>query len=94
MIILEDATPVDFGVLGLSSVDPPCKKAVQAGEDAFCQLVQLLGAKWWDSEARAEFVGRFAEGCGRAVWDVEVWRVAEPMLRERRWVKVGWEGGG
>lgn len=109
VIILEEATHVDFGFLGLSTTDPPLKrdrghhdgsdgngedaKAVAAKiEDAFCQRLLLLGAKWWDSEARYRFVGRVGAGIQPAIEEVEDGRVEEPTVRERRWVRVGWEG--
>ena len=60
-------------------------------EDTFCQRLLLLGAKWWDSEKRYQFVDRFGAGMEPFVGDVEGGRVEEPTLRERRWVKVGWE---
>ena len=60
-------------------------------EDAFCQRLLSPGAKWWDSEKRYQFVDRFGAGIQPFVEDVEEGRVEEPMLRERRWVKVGWE---
>lgn len=53
MIVLDSAEVIDFEFLGLSPLDPPVKRLDnQAAEDAFCQRLLLLGAKWWDSEAR------------------------------------------
>ena len=107
MIILEEATHVDFDFLGLSTSDPPLKRdrgrhepddnkddtdAAMVKEDVFCQRLLLLGAKWWDSEARHRFVARVGAGEGPAVKDVEEGRVEEATLRERRWIKVAWEG--
>ncbi len=60
-------------------------------EDAFCQRLLLLGAKWWDSEKRYQFIDHFAVDIQPYVEDVEEGRVAEPTRRERRWIKVGWE---
>jgi len=60
-------------------------------EDTFCQRLLLLGANWWDSEKRYQFIDHFAAGIQPFVEDVEEGRVAEPTLRERRWTKVGWE---
>ncbi|KAI4197392.1 MAG: hypothetical protein LQ350_005943 [Teloschistes chrysophthalmus] len=153
VIILNDATHVDFAFLGLSTTNPPPKKrpssstrttasqdggeesrsrSASAGvvvvadgmdeasqpveeerkeqqqqehhaseneeEDTLCQRLLILGAKLWDSEKRYQFVDHFAAGIQPFVEDVEEGRVAEPTLRERRWVKVGWEnnvtGGG
>jgi len=95
---------VDLSFLGLSTTDPPLKRnrgpslinkpdldPVMLEEDAFCRDLLLLGAKWWDSEARYRFVSRFDAGFQPAIDDVDDGRVAEPVLRERRWVKVGWE---
>ncbi|KAL8772393.1 MAG: hypothetical protein Q9209_002344 [Squamulea sp. 1 TL-2023] len=67
------------------------KQGDEDDEDAFCQRLLLLGAKWWDNEKRYQFVDHFAAGIQPFVEDVEEERVAEPTLRERRWVKVGWE---
>lgn len=133
VIILNDATHVDFVFLGLSTVDPPRKRKsrvtamasnvdgtnppdpgtassandaersqraegkeqqqqdVVDEEDVFCQKLLLLGAKWWDSEKRYQFIDHFAAGIQPYIEDVEGGRVEEPTLRERRWVKVGWE---
>ena len=60
-------------------------------EDTFCQRLLLLGAKWWDSESRYQFVDHFGAGIPAFEDDVQEGRVAEPTLKERRWVKIGWE---
>lgn len=128
VIILNDATHVDFTFLSLSTTNPPLKRRpcsiataakgddnehldseISSGaqytkeskpageqgdmdeEDAFCQRLLLLGAKWWDSEKRYQFVDHFAAGFQPFIEDIEEGKVAEPTLRERRWVKVGWE---
>jgi hypothetical protein len=53
VIILDDAEAIDFEFLGLNPLDPPEKRLEdQSAEDPFCQRLLLLGAKWWDSEAR------------------------------------------
>ena len=130
VIILSDATHVDFTFLGLSTTNPPLKRRLRStatasrgddkdqsnsrtagsannkggvqpadggkegdedDEDAFCQRLLLLGAKWWDNEKRYQFVEQFAAGIQPFVEDVEEGRVAEPTLRERRWTKVGWK---
>ena len=105
VIILNEATHVDFVFLGLSTVNPPSKRdggnrsvekepadVMQLREDAFCQRLLLLGAKWWDSEERCRFVSRVGGGDQPTIAHVEAGRVEEPTLRERRWIKVGWEG--
>ncbi len=134
VIILSDATHVDFTFLGLSTTNPSLTRwsrstatasrgddenqlnsgtassANDTGgsqlaegeekeeqqddkdeEDAFCQCLLLLGAKWWDNEKRYQFVDNFADDIQPFVEDVEEGRVAEPTLRERRWIKIGWE---
>ena len=133
VIILSDATHVDFTFLGLSTTNPSLTRRLRSAatasrrddknqfdsrtassendtggsqlaegeeeqqqddedeEDAFCQCLLLLGAKWWDNEKRYQFVDHFAAGIQPFVEDVEEGRVAEPTLRERRWIKVGWE---
>ena len=97
---------MDFEFLGLSTVEPPCRRndgsdrsiemgyadGVEWQEDKFCQRLLLLGAKWWDCVERFRFVNRLDGGFEPAVADVEEGRVEEPTLRERRWVRVGWEG--
>lgn len=95
---------MDFTFLGLSTTDPSLTRtqihesdgkddenAVLVKEDAFCQRLLLLGAKWWDSEARYRIVGRVGAGDEPAIEDVEEGKMEEPALRERRWVRVGWE---
>lgn len=95
---------MEFVFLGLSTTDPPLKRdrgldlkdkpisdVAVSEEDAFCQRLLLLGKKWWDSEARYRFVVRIDAGFPPAIDDLENGRVEEPVLRERRWVRVGWE---
>lgn len=98
VIILERATNVDLTFLGLDVLNPPLKRdynsdlyAASLKEDSFCQRLLLLGAKWWDSVARYHFVEEVDVGLQPAIEDVDAGRVPEPTLRERRWVRVGWE---
>ena len=57
VIVLENATPPDFDFLHLDALDPPLRRDPdQTAEDAFCQALLHLGATWWDSEARRDFV--------------------------------------
>ena len=118
VIILSDATHVDFTFLSLSTTTPhltqrprstavtsrgddkgqrnsrsassandirelqPAEEQEEEGdeneEDAFCQRLLLLGAKWWDNEKRYQFVDHFAVGIQPFVEDIEEGRIAEP----------------
>lgn len=112
VIVLEEATHVDFEWLGLNTVDPlsACDRdddgiaadkekhdaeaaamAAMIEEDNFSQRLLLLGAKWWDSEARFRIISSAIAEDDEANEAVEEGMVEEPTLRERRWVKVGWE---
>lgn len=91
IIVLENATPLDFDYLHLDPLDPPLRRnADQDAEDAFCRALLLLGATWWDSEARRAFVRKLEYA------DEEAWEAAEedealwPTRRERGWVRVAW----
>lgn len=98
VIILGHATHVDLTFLGLDVLNPPITRnrdsdvpAASSEEDSFCQRLLLLGAKWWDSVARSSFVNEVDAGLQPAIENVEAGRVPEPTLRERRWIRVGWE---
>ena len=106
MIILNDVTALDYDFLGLDPLDPPAHRDDnQEAEDAFCQRLLLLGAKWWDSEVRYRFVvdiedaanGRIgANGGLRGHHDGSFRNMKRPdaTLREKRWVKVRWPSTG
>ncbi len=96
---------MDLIFLELNTTDPPSNRdcglasnnkfddnAAISEEDALCQRLLLLGAKWWDSEARYRFVVRVSAGFQPAIDDLDSGPVVEPVLRERRWVRIGWEG--
>ena len=74
VIILDGAEAVDFEFLDLDPLDPPLRhhisphtaseeerQKVAENEDVFCQKVLLLGAKWWDSEARYNIVSEMEQ---------------------------------
>ena len=98
VIILDTAEAIDFEFLGLDPLDPPLERlASQDAEDAFCQRLLLLGAKWWDSEARYSIVSEIEAGAtgsqrvdGAFVMD----RQPPPSMREKRLIKVGWPSTG
>ncbi|KAF2188681.1 hypothetical protein K469DRAFT_660444 [Zopfia rhizophila CBS 207.26] len=53
VIMLEDVSPTDLDFLALDRTDPPMfRHEDPEEEDAFCQRLLLLGAKWWDSMAQ------------------------------------------
>jgi hypothetical protein len=93
VIILDNATVVDMEFLKLDRLNPPTKKLEsQVDEDAFCQRLLLLGAKWLDSEARSFLLDEVREInpnptlINKLEMEEEPW----PTIRERRWVSVGW----
>ena len=65
----------------------------QDAEDAFCQQLLLLSAKWWDSEARYSIVSQL-EGESAPNQRVDsAFDPAEkppPIMREKRLIKAGW----
>jgi len=96
VIILNKADAIDFEFLGLNPLDPPIERLPdQNAEDEFCQRLLLLGAKWWDSEARYSIIVAIEEGHTRA--GDGSFRVADQpraTMREKRFVKVGWPSTG
>lgn len=95
VIVLDIAEVIDFESLGLSPLDPPVKRLDnQAAEDAFCQRLLLLGAKWWDSEARYLAVVQLEVYFGRADDAPRMDVKPQPTMREKRFVKVGWPSTG
>lgn len=95
MIVLDDATHVDFAYLGLSTTEPEQQRnESEDDEDKFCQRLLLIGATWWDSEKRYECIDLFAGGVQPWVDAIDRGHVPEPTRRERRWVKVGWNHAG
>ena len=106
VIILDSAEAMDFEFLGFNPLDPPLRRHDdQAAEDKFCRQLLLLGAKWWDSEARYSIVAQIelravggGDGGGRRVHNAFVLdEQPAPTMREKRLIKVGWpqgEGGG
>ncbi|KAE9370153.1 hypothetical protein N431DRAFT_378279 [Stipitochalara longipes BDJ] len=96
VIILNRADAMDFEFLGLNPLDPPFKRLEdQQAEDAFSQRLLLLGAKWWDSEARYSIIVAIEEGAIRAGSGSFVVKNQPPAtMREKRFVKVGWPSTG
>ncbi|KAL8747441.1 MAG: hypothetical protein Q9190_000702 [Brigantiaea leucoxantha] len=113
VIILNGAEAVDFEFLDLDPLDPPLRRYIpphtasqeerqkaSENEDIFCQKILLLGAKWWDSEARYNIVSEVERGAVLGLVNRRVDHVfvvedhPPPTIREKRWVKVGWPSDG
>lgn len=100
VIVLDEAEAIDLEFLGLDPLDPPAERdANQEAEDAFSQRLLLLGAKWWDSEARYVLVcGVQSATYGYQGITIESPEKSaarpRPTMREKRWVKVGWPSSG
>ncbi len=98
VIILDSADAIDFEFLGLNPLNPPeTKSNDQSAEDEFCQRLLLLGAKWWDSEARYHLVTAIedeAQGINRGDIIFKLEEQPPPTMREKRLVKVAWPSTG
>jgi hypothetical protein len=96
VIILNQADAIDFEFLGLNPLDPPMERLKDLkAEDLFCQRLLLLGAKWWDSEARYSIIVAVREAATRAGNGSFVVADQPPAtMREKRFVKVGWPSTG
>ncbi|KAF1961811.1 hypothetical protein CC80DRAFT_488217 [Byssothecium circinans] len=91
IIMLEDASPADLEFMALDRMDPIMfRHEDPKDEDAFCQRLLLLGAKWWDSMAR--FILLNSEDVDRGELDES--DEPEPTKRERHWVSVAWPSTG
>ncbi|KAI0155642.1 hypothetical protein BJ166DRAFT_338808 [Pestalotiopsis sp. NC0098] len=95
LIVLGNATALDFTFLGLDPVNPPAtRNQDQDAEDVFCQQLLRLGAKWFDSVDRYRFVAGVCEDEEPQLLALEAEEEADLTLMERRWVSVGWPSGG
>jgi hypothetical protein len=93
--VLDHADLTDFDFLGLNTLGLPEKRlTIQFEEDAFCQRLLRLGAKWWPSERRRDFVEKVA-GFNEIVLQYPH-RPDEPppTTRELVWLRVGWPSNG
>lgn len=95
MIVLDTAEAIDFEFLDLNPLDPPLERLDnEADEDAFCQRLLLLGAKWWDSEARHSIILSLETGAAGNRRACVVDKQPPPTLREKRLIKVRWPSTG
>lgn len=98
VIVLDEAEAMDFEFLGLDPLDPPMKRLPDdSEEDVFCQRLLLLGAKWWDSEARFTKVLEIESGAApnhRVNGAFIINKQPPPTMREKRLIKVGWPSTG
>jgi hypothetical protein len=96
VVILNKADAVDFEFLDLDPLDPPLKRLEdQEEEDAICQRLLLLGAKWWDSEARYSIIEAQEKGVPLAGERAFIVTDQPPAtMREKRFVKVAWPSTG
>lgn len=95
LIVLGNATALDFTFLGLDPVNPPAARDQdQDAEDVFCQQLLRLGAKWYDSVDRYKFVANVCADEEPELSALEAEDEADLTLMERRWVSVGWPSEG
>jgi hypothetical protein len=89
LIVLNHATALDFTFLGFDTVQPPLWRDYdQDAEDALCQKLLLLGAKWFDSKDRYTFVAGVADKDDRYLLPLEAGEMPPLTRMERRWVSV------
>lgn len=94
VIYLNHATALDFDFLGLDSVNATMRRdRDQDAEDAFCQRLLLLGAKWFDSQQRCGFVWEVAEDEEPALDALNNRDKPMPSTMERTWVSVAYPDG-
>ena len=121
LIVLDPAFAPDFVFLGLDPLNPPLKNFLapradaidssiaygEVAEDDFARRLLLLGAKWYDSDARLNILSEMedraiglSESQGKAEHEVRVdraWRLSDqppPTMREKRLIRVGWPSQG
>jgi hypothetical protein len=89
VIMLENASVVDFNFLRLDRLNPTLlRHRTREEEDTFSELLLLLGAKWWDSVARHWLLNNSDQ-------DIAMLEDSPlPTMRERYWVSVAWPSTG
>ncbi|OQE31523.1 hypothetical protein PENSTE_c001G01363 [Penicillium steckii] len=94
IVVLGNAGAADIEFLGWDPVNIPLSRDDnQEAEDEFCKSLLLLGAGWYDSEERYEFLVNIAENDEEALLQVRNGDVPMATKKERLWVRVGWPSG-
>jgi hypothetical protein len=90
VILLENASVADFNFLELDRLNPDLKRhKTREEEDAFCERLLLLGAKWWDSVARHWLFNNPDQDDASELDNSPL-----PTMRERYWISVAWPSTG
>lgn len=89
VVMLENASIVDFKFLGLDRLNPTMlRHQTREEEDTFSERLLLLGAKWWDSVARHWLLNNPNQ-------EISILEDSPlPTMRERYWVSVAWPSTG
>ncbi|EGP84674.1 unnamed protein product [Zymoseptoria tritici ST99CH_1A5] len=91
LIELQGALAPDFEYLKLNSIDPPLRRDPdQEAEDEFCRGLLRLGATWWASDRRRNFVHRLESQFEDAIEACQADESLDPSRLERGWVRVAW----
>ncbi|KAF1808041.1 hypothetical protein P152DRAFT_517827 [Eremomyces bilateralis CBS 781.70] len=94
LIVLEQATALDFEMLQLDSVNLAlARDDDRAREDEHCQRLLWLGARWFDSRERYGFVWNLSRQLSPAISAVERGEQPAPTRPERWWVRVAFSNG-
>ncbi|KAF2267585.1 hypothetical protein CC78DRAFT_456807, partial [Lojkania enalia] len=95
LISLSPAHIPDFTFLALDRLNPALTRhSSPATEDAFCDKLLRLGAKWWDSRARYHLLTGALEGEEDCLAALEDGSAPEASVRESTWMCVAWVSGG
>jgi hypothetical protein len=95
VIILSGASRADFDYLGWDILDLPRKRDWdQLAEDEHCQKLLLLGATWYDSEARYKLLAAAAVNHRPTSERFENKEVPAVTTKEGLCVRVGWPSTG
>ncbi|KAL3434763.1 hypothetical protein BDV09DRAFT_195463 [Aspergillus tetrazonus] len=94
-IFLSHPTRVDFDYLGWDYLDPPRKgDQDQDAEDEVCKMLLRLGATWYDSRSRYNFLAAVVHNVTGAQNQFLQGEVPAVTTVESLWVRVGWSSTG